>query len=200
MTMTFRSGAAPAAIGPAERLTGLFEVEESYWGYTVRGTGLAPPTVRITQTLAWAVGFAALVAAASIWFAPQVLPMDDPFLGRLGTSGLLVAFAALLLWFAGRGATAETQVDLSLAEVREVVRSTGGKPRLVVRYGFDEIGGVFLDRGHVPAGQARLVLRYRNTAQTLAVAVGPVDALTGLRDRLGRDLKVRYTVPQTEEP
>lgn len=199
MTMTISSRAAAAPIVPAERMSGLFEIEESYWGYTVRGTGLAPPTVRVTQTLAWAIGFAALIAAGCIWFAPDVLPMDDPFLGRLGTSGMLVAFAALLLWFAGRGAWAETQVDLSLAEVREVVRSHDGKPRLVARYPFADIGSVFLDRSHAPSGQARLVLRYRNTAVTLAVAAGPADALTSLRDRLGRDLKVRYAAPRTDE-
>ena len=192
MTLSISPRPATVPIVQAERLARPFEVEESYWGYTVRGTGLAPPGVRISQTLSWAIGFAAVIGAGSIWFAPQVLPLSDPFLGRLGTSGLLVAFAALLFWFAGRGAWPETQVDLSQAEVREVVRSHNGRPRLVARYSFDDIGSVFLDRGHAPSGQARLVLRYRNTPQTLPVAAGPVDALTGLRDRLGGDLKVRY--------
>jgi len=53
-------------------------------------------------------------------------------------------------------------------------------------YGFDAIGGVFIDRRE--GAMSELVLRYRNTPQTLHVARGHVLTLERLRDRLGQDL------------
>ena len=60
-------------------------------------------------------------------------------------------------------------------------------------YGFDTIGGVFLDYNE-ETGKSNLVLRYRNTVQTVPVAEGTEAQLIGLRDRLGHDLMV---VPET---
>ena len=76
-----------------------------------------------------------------------------------------------------------------MGEVREVVRNRAGKSTLIGRYGFDSIGGVFIDRANAPSPDvATLVLRYRNTAQTLPVVRGEVSTLEALRNRLGKDL------------
>ncbi len=99
------------------------------------------------------------------------------------------------MWFASRGTKLEVQIDTAQGEVREIVRNRAGRPSLLGSYGFDAIGGVFIDRingqDRLPMGHAVLVLRYLNTAQTMPVAAGREDDLAPLRDRLGRDLMVK---------
>ena len=78
----------------------------------------------------------------------------------------------------------------SVGEVREVICNRAGKPTTVGCYGFDTIGGVFLEYNE-DHETASLVLRYRNTSQTVHVAEGTEAQLISLRDRLAQDLMVQ---------
>jgi len=165
-----------------------YSVDETYWGYIVqKGDGPATPTV-ILQGMSMFMGASFAAAALGLLLAPHLITGSTDIIMRSGASVLFGAIAAYLLWFASRGSQSEIQIDNTLGEVREVVRNRAGKPSLIGRYGFDSIGGVFLDRANAKGTRAVLMLRYRNTAQTLPVATGPESELVSLKDRLGRDL------------
>jgi len=166
-----------------------FEIDETYWGYVIRNTQRTSSLVLVVQFFAWFAGITFGAAALGLWVMPGVMFNGDVFAMKMGASVFLSAVAIFFLWFASRGAKVELQVDTRLAELREVVRNRTGRSTLVGRYGFDAIGGVFLERNmDAETVKPKLVLRYRNTSQLLTVASGLPALLEPLRDRLGRDL------------
>lgn len=172
----------------------VYVIDPAHWGYTVRSLAQVPLSLRAMQALCWLLGAGFLMAAIGMWVAPMMI-VATPVIGfKVGATILCGAMAFFLMWFASRGVHSELQVDTALGELREVVRNRAGEPTLIGRYGFDAIGGVFLDRTdqyeRLPEGHAWLMLRYRNTAQVLPVLKGPEAMLEPLRDRLGRDLMV----------
>lgn len=187
------SGAGTASTARAQ--DELFVVDETYWGYIVRSTEPAPISVLLLQGMAWLVGIGFVVATLGLWLLPTGMSHSAAIGMKLGASVITGSSAALCLWFASRGTQSEIQIDTRLGEVREVVRNRAGTASLIARYGFDAIGGVFIDRTGATGEKGALVLRYRNTAQTLEVATGGLSNLAPLRDRLGRDLMVLPRVP-----
>jgi hypothetical protein len=181
----------------------VYEFTETYWGYRIDGRR-APAWLIGFQVLCWGLGVALVIASVGIWVVPGSDAAGGLVAFKLGASVPMAAVAALLLWQSSRGTMVGVEVDLRLGEVREVLSNRAGRTAVMARYGFDAIGGVSLDRNAVRGGGAQLVLRYRGTAQVLAVAQGPEIALAGLRDRLGRDLMVgrrkRAEVEQTVAP
>lgn len=165
-------------------------LDETYWGYIIRAHEPVSPGVIVAQWLAWLFGVSFAVAALGLWVLPQALLSGDGLGLKIGASSLLAGLAALLLWFASRGAEVELQIDTSLGEIREVMRNRAGRPTLLARYGFDSIGGVHVDRS---GPRARLVMRYGNTAQMVPVCSGPEEDLGVLRNRLGRDVVLNGT-------
>jgi hypothetical protein len=172
-----------------------YTIDETYWGYIIRANQAPPSGLLLGQAMAWFAGIAFIVAAIGLWVLPLSSTNPDVVPLKLGVSILFFGFAAMLMWFASRGTEAELQIDTALGEVREVMRNRAGKPSLIGRYGFDAIGGVYIDRQAtvrgLPMGHGCLMLRYRNTAQTLPVVAGAESQLMKLRDRLGRDLMVK---------
>ncbi len=172
-----------------------YEIEEAYWGYVIHSRQRVPATFILAQMVSWGVGIVFAVIAIGMWILPAAITGDDLLAFKLGATVPIASVSALFLWFASRGSKIEIQIDTNRGEVREVLRNRAGRSTLLGLYGFDSIGGVFMEReNRQPAdkpGEAQLVLRYRNTAQVLRVAHGPEVMLEALRDRLGRDLMVR---------
>lgn len=171
-----------------------FLVEASHWGYTVRSGIPAPRLLLFVQALVWLAGCALITFALALWVLPSAIN-SGPAVGlKLALTVILLATSAYCLWHSSRGVMPEFQIDTSRGEVREVVRNRVGRPSVIGRYGFDAIGGVFIDRGRAfgsaSAEMSTLVLRYRNAAQSLPIAQGEMADLAPLRDRLGRDLMV----------
>ncbi|MEY1555159.1 hypothetical protein AB3Y40_05945 [Yoonia sp. R2331] len=175
-----------------------FAVDETYWGYIIRNTEGPKIGTVVLQAASMFFGAAFVAAGLGLLLLPEVLAGAVDLTIRAMAAVIFFGLAAYLLWFASRGTESELQIDTSLGEVREVVRNRAGRSTLIGRYGFDSIGGVFLDRANAPRNQAVLVLRYRNTAQTLPVVGGRIDALEPLRDRLGRDMMMD-AVPRRAE-
>ncbi len=163
-------------------------VEKTYWGYIIRAADRDGWVVRGLQGVALFIGVASACAAFGMWLTPGALLHGEVALIKLILSGFLVGIAVVMLRYANRGTEVELQVDTNMNELREVVRNRVGKPTLLGRYRFDVVGGVFLDRARAGDGRAALMLRYRNTAQVLEVAVGPLHRMEALRDQLGQDL------------
>jgi hypothetical protein len=187
------AGAKPVQDNKAE--VSSFAVDETYWGYVVRGTENEPLRVQIAQGMAWFTGICFAIATLGMWAIPLTRFQGDVLPMKLGATILLAGIATYLLWFASRGTRSELHFDTRLGEVREIVRNQAGRPTLVGRYGFDAIGGVHIDRSATHHGQACLVLRQGNTSQFVPVAWGKESQLLGLRDRLGHDLMVRPLNP-----
>ena len=173
-----------------------FRVDETHWGYIVHKTGERKILISVLQFFAMFFGACFVAVALGLMLMPQALSGSTDLTMRIGAAVVFGGMAAFLLWYASRGTQSEVQIDNTLGEVREVVRNRAGRPTLHGRYGYDAIGGVFLDRSSPKSTNATLVLRYRNTAQTLPVARGPVSELEGLRNRIGRDLMID-TLPET---
>lgn len=167
-----------------------FSVKEMYWGYVVRSSRGAGIEILIAQVVAMIAGACLMSVAIAIWLVPVAVEGPDVWAMRIGGSVISASIAALLLWYASRGTKTEIHVDNSLGEVREVIRNRTGRTTVAGRYGFDSIGGVFLDRQSGRHDEATLVLRYQNTAQTVYVAQGSQDVLRDLCHRMGRDLMV----------
>jgi hypothetical protein len=172
-----------------------FRIEDTYWGYIICGTEKAPAWLVATQLASWVTGVLFLVVAVGMIGISGTGNTVELMLFKVGAAVPLAVVAGLLFWYASRGTMIELEIDTSRGEVREVLRNRTGRSTLLGLYGFDSIGGVFLERhkadGLRRSGQATLVLRYRNTSQVLRVARGSEPALEVLRDRLGRDLMVR---------
>jgi len=173
-----------------------FTVEDLYWGYVIRSGPGRSLGVAFAQAICFFFGVCLLTAAAGLLLLPTLFFDGDLGGMRLGSAALFGTFAAYLLWFASRGTQSEVHVDTTEGEIREVICNRAGKPTTVGRYGFDTIGGVYLDPSQ-DAGTSLLSLRYRNTDQTVCVAQGTEAQLMGLRDRLAHDLIVTSkAVPQ----
>jgi hypothetical protein len=172
-----------------------FDVEETYWGYIIKGTERAPVWLVASQAASWAVGVVFAIVAVGMLVVPGTGDALELALFKVAASVPLAVVAVMLFWYASRGTRIEVEIDTSRGEVREMLRNQSGRSTLLGLYGFDSIGGVFLERNREERnrskGRAALVLRYRNTAQVLRVARGAEPMLEGLRDRLGRDLMVR---------
>lgn len=173
-----------------KRVTDLpdFAVDDTFWGYIITSNQKLPIHVIMAQGLAWFLGLSFVFATVGIWFLPATMFDGDALAMRFSASCGLGGLALLFLWYSARGVVTEIHVDRHRGEVREVLRTRSGRSSLVGRYQFDTIGGVFLERSKQHRNQARLVMRYRNTAQTMPVATGHVALLEELRDRLGAEL------------
>ncbi|WP_386681369.1 hypothetical protein [Loktanella sp. R86503] len=162
-----------------------FSIQEAYWGYRIIPEG-APPLRLVAMQAAAMLGGAALIAGS---VALMFMSRSTDFMFMVPAILLLMALGTSLMWFASRGTMINIEVDAMAGEVREVVRNRTGGLSVISRYGFDCVGSVFIQRP--AAGPATLMLRYRNTARTLAVASGSEADLARLRDRMGRDLIVK---------
>ncbi|MEJ6398022.1 hypothetical protein [Yoonia sp. 208BN28-4] len=166
-----------------------FQIDEAYWGYIIRAANASSVFMYVAQTITMFLGAAFMAAALGLLLMPATVMDGQLDLFRIFAVIMFVAASVFLLWFASRGTETELQIDTTLGEVREVVRNRTGKTTLLGRYGFDAIGGVFINR---QPGQKldALMLRYRNTSQTLLIATAKEADLQPLRDRLGRDLMI----------
>lgn len=163
-------------------------LDETYWGYIIRDMRRGDTMLLAMQMAAGAMAAAFAVATMGLWAMPTMAFTGTAIISKAILSAFFLGMAGVLAWYASRGSRSELQVDLRLGEVREVVRNRAGRATLIGRYGFDSIGGAFLDGNKGGKGSAALKIRYRNTTQTIEVARGPLIYIEALRDRLGRDL------------
>ncbi|WP_106744046.1 hypothetical protein [Yoonia maritima] len=166
-----------------------FAVEDTFWGYQIR-SGRAPAIgVMMAQLFSYFFGACFMIAAVSMLALPVLFFNGDVGVIRLAASVLFAAVGFYLLWFASRGSQAEIHVDTSVGEIREVISNRAGKPTTIGAYGFDAIGGVFIE-SQPENGLASLVLQYRDTNQRVCVAEAIEAQLIPLRDRLAQDLMI----------
>ena len=164
-----------------------FQIDEVFWGYKVLSGQGAPITLVLGQALSFFFGVCLLTATFGVLVLPTLFFDGGAGVMRVGAAAFMGMIATYLLWFASRGTIPEVHVDTTDAQIREVVRHRVGKPTIVGFYTFDEISGIFLEETENP-DLLQLVLRYRNTDQSVAMAAGTEAQLSPLRDRVARDL------------
>lgn len=172
-----------------------FAVEETYWGYVVRPTESPRLSLQLMQAAAMIIGASFAAGTIGLLVIPEFLAGSADLAFRAGAAVVFAGIATFLLWYATRGAQVEFHVDTSLGEIREVVRNRGGRSTKLGCYGFDAIGGVFINRSDTNPNNAALLLRFGNTSQTAAVAHGSIAQLEALKDRLGQDLIIGEASP-----
>lgn len=196
-TDEFRTGFDTPAIDMSHASMAL---DETYWGYIIRDMRRSDSILVAMQLAAGAMAAAFAVATMGLWAMPSMAFTGAAIMSKAILSAFFLGMAGVLAWYATRGSRSELQVDLRLGEVREVVRNRAGRATLIGRYGFDSIGGAFLDNAKSVKGTATLKIRYRNTTQTIEVARGPLARIEALRDRLGRDLLADPMNARKREP
>ena len=172
-----------------------FAVDETYWGYIIRSTEGPKLTLQAMQAAAMIAGASFAAASLGLVILPDFLTGSSDFLFRAAVAIIFAGISAFLLWYATRGTQVEYHIDTSMGEIRETIRNRGGRSTRIGTYGFDAIGGVFIDRSDLDPTKAALMMRFGNTAQTVAVATGSLDQLGSLKDRLGQDLIIGDNSP-----
>jgi hypothetical protein len=164
------------------------DVDTTFWGYIIRGHGLADRVTVISQYAAAIVGILLVIGAIVFWLVP-VTNMAVDFGGlQYGMSIALFLFGLVLVWFASHGTEFEYHIDLEKREVREVLRNGKGVARPTRKLDFADVGSVFIDRSGSGATPASLTLRYKRTSQVFVVARDVESNLRPLMERLGRDI------------
>jgi len=161
---------------------------ETYWGFTVKNTQRASSIVQLSQAVSVVMGAGFAAAALGLWIVPSVAFQTDSALIRAGASVFFVIFSFFFISYANRGTVSELQIDLSLGEVREVLRHRSGSSSLLAHYGFDAFTGLSIDRSSGSPLQVKLILHHQDEAHDLVVATGNEPQIGKLFGRLERDL------------
>lgn len=164
-----------------------FVLEETHWGYIVCAKGDVGRRMGVAQSLSLLAGAGFLAATLGMWLLPSMMFSAEHVFMRFFSSIVFLSLAALLLWYASRGTQTEIHIDNNRGEIREIVRNHAGRLSLLGCYGFDSVGGVFLEATENDTG-VNLVLRYRNSDACLTLATGRKGALSSLRDRISHDV------------
>ena len=175
------------ASGDSNRAAMQHVVEERRWGYVLNAPGKTYAGLTTMQRLS--VLLAAYILSFSLSSGVPILlgftVGVDPM--RLAMTIFCFALALPFLWYASRGNKAYVYVNVYRNEVREVVPHLLGKPTVLRRMPFSDIGGVRLD--HRGSGErAVLSLRKNGAWCQIAVLDGCQKQLTSLRDRMARDV------------
>lgn len=174
------------------------QVSETFWGYIVRCNTCDRPMAVFFQWGAAIVGGLLVLASLGFWALPGSMLSPELISFKMAMVSLFGVFGVTLVWYASHGTKYEIQVDLAKLEIREVLRNSKGVARIQSRIPFEKIGSVFIDRSQKVNGKVRLVMRLGNSAQVLEVARDQEENLTGLRDKMGRDLLGRNAPMRTK--
>ncbi|WP_428543224.1 hypothetical protein [Profundibacter sp.] len=174
------------------------QVNETYWGYIVRCNTCDRTLAVVFQWGAAIVGGLLVLASLGFWALPGSVFTPELISFKMALVSLFGVFGVTLIWYASHGTKYEIQVDLAKLEIREVLRNTKGVARIQGRIPFEKIGSVFIDRTQKENGKVRLVMRLGNSAQVIEVARDKEENLTGLRDKMGRDLLGRNAPMRTK--
>lgn len=165
-----------------------FTVSERPHGYVIAAQDGPRTGLKIMQVSATMIGGMFLSAALGMLMVPHLGLGAADFAFRAGAAVVFAAISAYLLWFASRGTRVELEIDTRAGQINEVVCNKAGRRTVLQSFPFSDIGGAFLHRRAQEAGTAMLVLRYRNTPRYIYVAEAAPQALSPLKDRLGRDV------------
>ena len=161
---------------------------ETYWGFTVKNTQRASSIVQLSQAVSVVIGAGFAAATLGLWIVPSVAFQTDSALIWAGASVFFVIFSYFFISYANRGTVSELQIDLSLGELREVLRHRSGSSSLLAHYGFDAFTRLSIDRSSGSPLQVKLILHHQDEAHDLVVATGNEPQIGKLFGRLERDL------------
>ena len=144
--------------------------------------------MQLSQAVSVVIGAGFAAATLGLWIVPSVAFQTDSALIRAGASVFFVIFSYFFISYANRGTVSELQIDLSLGELREVLRHRSGSSSLLAHYGFDAFTRLSIDRSSGSPLQVKLILHHQDEAHDLVVATGNEPQIGKLFGRLERDL------------
>ncbi|WP_417247701.1 hypothetical protein [Celeribacter sp.] len=165
------------------------EHERTAWGYRLVARNIVARVAPLLERLALAGAVASVAGMAGMWFLPgSSLAVD--LVGIKALMGVALGLTAIALFhLSARGLAREVQVDLDREEVRVVWRNRKDHFQLASVVGFDEVSSLYVKRSILPAGIARLGLRYDGGKQTVALVRGGNEEMQLLRQRLHWDIR-----------
>ena len=161
-------------------------LEERRWGYILNAPGKSYLQMNMMQRVSVFVA-AYLLAYSLSCLVPVAAGLNMHVDILCASASLLVGFLALpFIWFATRGTKAYIYINTYRNELREVVPNMIGKPTVLRRVPFKEIGGVRIDHGE--AGERAVLMLWQGSQwRRVAVLEGGRHGLSSLREKLAKD-------------
>ncbi len=195
----FKSNVNAPTFGDAQLADTELMVEERRWGYILNAPGMTYAQLNMSQRLSVLV--AAYLLAFSVSCLIPILMAAPESLDPLCQAA--AAFSAMLAipfaWYATRGTKAYIYVNTYRNELREVVPNLIGKPTVLRRMPFSDIGGVRID--HQGAGEFAVLLLWQGGDwRRIAALDGRRRELTTLREKLAKDVFNRQLSEDIRNP
>lgn len=161
-------------------------LEERRWGYILNAPGKSYLQMNMMQRVSVFVA-AYLLAYSLSCLVPLVTGMSMGFdILRVSAAALVGLMSLPFIWFATRGTKAYIYINTYRNELREVVPNLIGKPTVLRRVPFKDIGGVRIDHGG--AGERAVLMLWQGSQwRRVAVLEGGRHGLTSLREKLAKD-------------
>lgn len=163
-------------------------VDNTYWGYIIRGAGLRNLINLPSQLIAAGVGLVLVLSSLVFWLVTGTTLVTHFGGLEYGMSIALFLFGLVLIWFASHGTDFELHANVETKELNEMVRNSKGQTRLLRTIPFIEVASVFIDRPTRSGDKARLSLRLRNCSKVVVIATDIEDNLRPIHARLVRDV------------
>lgn len=162
-------------------------LDERRWGYILNAPGRSYLQMNMMQRVSVFVAAYLLSYTFSCLVAVATGLNTSVDILCVAASGLVGLLALPFIWFATRGTQAYIYINTYRNELREVVPNLIGKPTVLRRVPFRDIGGVRIDHGG--AGErAVLLLRQGSQWRRVAILEGGRRGLTSLREKLAKDV------------
>ncbi len=163
-------------------------VDNTFWGYIIRGAGLGNLINMSAQIVAAGVGVFLVLTSIIFWLVMGTA-VQAHFGGlEYGMSIALSLFGLVLIWFASHGVDFELHVNVEERALYEILRNSKGKVRVLQTIPFDTVASVFIDRPQKSGGRARLTLRLRHTPKNVVIATDVEHNLRPILMHLVRDV------------
>ena len=172
-----------------KRQRAALSISETVWGYTISRGGSARTRANMGELAAIAGCLFFGAASFGQWLLPdaalgaQVLPF------KISSTIMFFVFSALLYLIARRGLTVEAQVDIKRQKLSLVRRNGEGATTQLAKYGFAEIGSVYIKRSKSEIAADQMFVRPKSGVAPILIVSGPARELEPLLDRIQTDFR-----------
>jgi len=172
-----------------KRQNSAVNISETLGGYAISKGGSARMRANLGELAAIAGCLFFGAASFGQWLIPDATFATEVFPFRVSGTIMFFVFSALLYLIARRGLTMEAQVDTKRHTLRLVRRNREGATTQLAKYGFADIGSVFIKRSKSGTTDAQMFFRPNSGVAPIFLVSGPVRELEPLLDRIQIDFR-----------